>query len=171
MPMLILGEGNGNPLQYPCLQKSHGQRSLVGYSLWCRKESDMTEQLSTMLIHLSTSFPLAPLVLYIMLCYPRFFFHVWLILLDLPLPVNFWEENIKNEFNFKHKISVINGQKKLYCAHWVHPVGLSRLTRVTDYPILPFFCDLYTYRCGECWNDSPNQNWFSASHTHVFLPG
>ena len=74
--MLILGEGNGNPLQYPCLQKSHGQRSLVGYSLWCRKESDMTEQLSTMLIHLSTSFPLAPLVLYIMLCYPRFFFHV-----------------------------------------------------------------------------------------------
>ena len=25
--------------------KSHGQRSLVGYSLWGRKEPDMTEQL------------------------------------------------------------------------------------------------------------------------------
>ena len=24
--------GNGNPLQYSCLEKSHGQRSLVGYS-------------------------------------------------------------------------------------------------------------------------------------------
>ena len=24
-------EGNGNPLQYSCLEKSHGQRSLVGY--------------------------------------------------------------------------------------------------------------------------------------------
>ena len=26
------GEGNGNPLQYSCLGKSHGQGSLVGYS-------------------------------------------------------------------------------------------------------------------------------------------
>ena len=26
------GEGNGNPLQYSCLWKSHGQGSLVGYS-------------------------------------------------------------------------------------------------------------------------------------------
>ena len=25
-----LGEGNGNPLQYSCLEKSQGQRSLVG---------------------------------------------------------------------------------------------------------------------------------------------
>ena len=24
------GEGNGNPLRYSCLEKSHGQRSLVG---------------------------------------------------------------------------------------------------------------------------------------------
>ena len=28
------GEGNGNPLQYSCLEKSHGLRSLVGYSSW-----------------------------------------------------------------------------------------------------------------------------------------
>ena len=37
------GEGNGNPLQYSCLANPHGQRSLVGYSPWGSKESDMTE--------------------------------------------------------------------------------------------------------------------------------
>ena len=26
------GGGSGNPLQYSCLKKSHGQRSLAGYS-------------------------------------------------------------------------------------------------------------------------------------------
>ena len=41
------GEGHGNPLQYSCLENPHGLRSLVGYSPWGRKESDMTEQLST----------------------------------------------------------------------------------------------------------------------------
>ena len=40
-----LGEGNGNPLQYYGMEKSHGQRSVVGYSPWGRKESDTTEQL------------------------------------------------------------------------------------------------------------------------------
>ena len=39
--------GTGNPLQYSCLENPHGQRSLVGYSPWGRKESDMTERLST----------------------------------------------------------------------------------------------------------------------------
>ena len=40
------GEGNGNPLQYSFLPgKSHGQRSLVDYSPWDRKESDTTERL------------------------------------------------------------------------------------------------------------------------------
>ena len=34
-------EGNGKPLQYPCLEKSHGQRSLVGCSPWDHKESGM----------------------------------------------------------------------------------------------------------------------------------
>ena len=38
------GEGQGNPLQYSCLENPHEQRSLVGYSPWGRKESDMTEQ-------------------------------------------------------------------------------------------------------------------------------
>ena len=39
------GEGNGNPLWYSCLEKSHGRRSLVGYSPWGCKESDTTEWL------------------------------------------------------------------------------------------------------------------------------
>ena len=37
------GEGNGNPIQYSCLENPHGQRSLAGYSTWGRKESDTTE--------------------------------------------------------------------------------------------------------------------------------
>ena len=49
---LIPGSGrslegvNGNPVQYWCLENPHGQRSLVGYSPWGSKESDMTELLS-----------------------------------------------------------------------------------------------------------------------------
>ena len=31
------GEGYGNPLQYSCLGKSHGQRRLAGYNPWSRK--------------------------------------------------------------------------------------------------------------------------------------
>ena len=41
------GGGHGNPLQYSCLENPHGQRILVGYGSWGRKESDMTEQTST----------------------------------------------------------------------------------------------------------------------------
>ena len=36
------GEGNGNPLQYPC----HGQRSLVGCSPWGHRDLDTNEQLN-----------------------------------------------------------------------------------------------------------------------------
>ena len=40
------GEGNGKPLQYSCLENPmDGQRSLVGYSPWGRKELDTIEQL------------------------------------------------------------------------------------------------------------------------------
>ena len=38
------GGGQGNPLQYSCLENPHGQRSLAGYSPWGCKESDMTAQ-------------------------------------------------------------------------------------------------------------------------------
>ena len=37
------GGGHGDPLQYSCLENPYGQRSLVGYSPWGHKESDMTE--------------------------------------------------------------------------------------------------------------------------------
>ena len=33
--------------QYSCLENPHRQRSLAGYSLWGRKESDMTQQTYT----------------------------------------------------------------------------------------------------------------------------
>ena len=42
-PGRSLGEGNGNPLQYSCLEKSHVQKSLVGYSPQGCKQLDMTE--------------------------------------------------------------------------------------------------------------------------------
>ena len=38
-----LGEGNGNPLRYLCLENPHGQRSLVGYSSQGHKEWDTTQ--------------------------------------------------------------------------------------------------------------------------------
>jgi len=42
------GDGNGNPLQWAVFlpQKPNGDRSLVGYSPWGAKESDMTSQLN-----------------------------------------------------------------------------------------------------------------------------
>ena len=41
------GGGNGNPLQYSCLENPHGERSLMGYSSWGHKESVMNDCLST----------------------------------------------------------------------------------------------------------------------------
>ena len=37
------GGGNGNPLQYSCLENPTDRRALVGYSPQGRKESDSTE--------------------------------------------------------------------------------------------------------------------------------
>ena len=37
------GGGQGNPLQYSCMENPHGWRRLAGYSPWVRKESDITE--------------------------------------------------------------------------------------------------------------------------------
>ena len=50
------GEGNGNPFQYSCLDKN-GQRSLLGYSPWGHKESDMTEQFTHTHTHTHTLLP------------------------------------------------------------------------------------------------------------------
>ena len=40
-----LGEGNGTPLQYSCLENPMDGGALVGCSPWGREESDMTEWL------------------------------------------------------------------------------------------------------------------------------
>ena len=40
------GEGNGNPLQYSCLENPMDGGACVGYSPWDRKESDTTERLN-----------------------------------------------------------------------------------------------------------------------------
>ena len=40
------GEGNGNPLQYSCLEDPHGQRSLASPSPWGHRKSDTTERLN-----------------------------------------------------------------------------------------------------------------------------
>ena len=40
------GEGNGNPLQYSCLENSMDRGAWVGYSPWGHKESDTTERLT-----------------------------------------------------------------------------------------------------------------------------
>ena len=60
------GEGNGDPLQYPCLEKSHGQRSLGGCSPWGCKKLGMTEWLSLpsflTLLTLLCGFPLGSLL-------------------------------------------------------------------------------------------------------------
>ena len=45
-----LGEGNGNPLQHPCLEKSHGHRSLVGCSPCGCKELGTTDRPLTYLL-------------------------------------------------------------------------------------------------------------------------
>ena len=40
------GGGNGNSVQYSCLENPQGQRSLMGYSPWGLKESDKTEPMA-----------------------------------------------------------------------------------------------------------------------------
>ena len=52
------GKGNGNPLQYYCPGKFHGQGRLVGYSQWGRKSLDTIEQLSMTLIFIQKALPL-----------------------------------------------------------------------------------------------------------------
>ena len=65
--------GHGLPLQCSCLENSHGQRSLAGYSPWGCKESDMTEQLSIHSVSLLFSLPWFSLALKIHLTQPRIF--------------------------------------------------------------------------------------------------
>jgi len=46
------GADHGNPLQYSCQEKSHGQRILVGYGLWGHKETDTTEATEHALLYI-----------------------------------------------------------------------------------------------------------------------
>ena len=41
--LLCIGEGNGNPLQYSCLENPRDGRAWWAASLWGRTESDTTE--------------------------------------------------------------------------------------------------------------------------------
>ena len=65
-----LGEGNGNPLQYSWPGEFHGQKSLVGYSSWGCKESDMTEH-RHVYVYVYT-YIYVPMYLYVCLCAYRY---------------------------------------------------------------------------------------------------
>ena len=55
------GEGNGNPLQYYCLENPLDWRSMVGYSPWGCKESDTAERLHSLIyIYNRLTDPIAP---------------------------------------------------------------------------------------------------------------
>ena len=49
------GEGNGNPLQYSCLENPMDGGTWLGYSPWGHKELDTTEQLHSLTLSLSLS--------------------------------------------------------------------------------------------------------------------
>ena len=54
---LCTGEGNGNPLQYSCLENSR-DGSLVGCHLWGRKESDTTDVIQQQQIYRFNAIPI-----------------------------------------------------------------------------------------------------------------
>ena len=75
------GGGHSNPLQDSCLENSHGQKSLAGYSPWGRKESDRTEGLGTTIL-LSGVFPQLYLLtsywVFLLVCLFKYSF-IWLL--------------------------------------------------------------------------------------------
>ena len=46
-PVRSPGDGNGNPVQYSCLEDSMDGKAWGGYSTWGHKESETTERLTT----------------------------------------------------------------------------------------------------------------------------
>ena len=77
------GGGPGNPLQYSCLENPHGQRSLVGYSLWDHKELDTTE-----LTEHSTA-----------QTYLHVTFEIFVYVLN-PTPRSIWNQFLLTDFHF-----------------------------------------------------------------------
>ena len=76
------GGGNGNPLHYSCLEKSHGQRSLADYSPQSCKESDTTEHVPDgYIINLSVQAQLCPTLL-----------SLWTVAHQAPLSMGFFKQ-------------------------------------------------------------------------------
>ena len=67
------GEGKGNLLQYSCLGKSHGQRSLAGYSVWGQKSQTRLSN-----EHLPTNSTESHLVLFFIFSAKILFFKIFL---------------------------------------------------------------------------------------------
>ena len=81
------GEGNGNPLQYSCLENPMDGWSLVGYSLWGHKELKMTERLHFH-FHLNKSFQRD-------LTFPAY---IWSSTETLEASGGFWVGELKHDF-------------------------------------------------------------------------
>ena len=60
-------EGNGNPFQYSCLEKSHGQWSVMGYGPWSQKELDTTNTLHPTSLKFNKSCSFFPFIYWILL--------------------------------------------------------------------------------------------------------
>ena len=72
------GGGNGNPLQYSCLENPHGKRSLAGYSPRGCEQSDTTEQLSTYFFQKKKLYvTLSKTYLFLFPGLKTFFFHIY----------------------------------------------------------------------------------------------
>ena len=84
------------------LGEFHGQRSLVGYSLWGCKESDMTEQLT---FYMYTLFPFKNLSAYLCLYMQNDMFYSTLLSILTILP-----------FIVVSRLCAF----KSYCCHWLH---------------------------------------------------
>ena len=51
-----LGAGNGNLLQYSCLENPHGQRNQLDYSPWDPEDSDAAEHGIAQILHVHVKF-------------------------------------------------------------------------------------------------------------------
>ena len=72
------GGGNGNPLQYSCLENPHGKRSLAGYSPRGCEQSGTTEQLSTYFFQKKKLYvTLSKTYLFLFPGLKTFFFHIY----------------------------------------------------------------------------------------------
>ena len=113
------GGTHGKPLQYSCLENPYGQRSLVGYSPWGRKELDITEWLSTRSIYMWLDlicpgfvedfcwFSKSHLIFFILIIHKEgLSFPIYLaVIFGLVIVSANWSEVIDIILNLKHKLS------------------------------------------------------------------